>query len=412
MVLAYLTEVYNILLELSPSLLLGLLLAGILQVYLPKGLIQRRLSRNNTRSVLEAVLLGVPMPLCSCGVVPTAIGLRNGGASKGAATGFLISTPQTGLDSILVSASFLGWPFALFKVVAAFVTGMIGGLLVNATEKAQPVNPLATLPEMESDSPQKRHPFDVLRYAVFDLLAAIDLWLIVGILLAALIGWLVPDGALSDMTWTQGIGGMLIALAFSMPLYVCTTGSVPIAASLIAAGMPLGTALVFLMAGPATNIATMSIIYRALGKRVLAIYLGVVALMSMLFGLFFQWVLGAGAGTSVQMQHSHHESDWLAMASAAILVFLLALLSVQRLQRRFSVPIKSQGDTGLELILNVEGMSCQHCVATVKKTLEAQPGVQQATPDLNSGRVAIEGENLDGQALAQVVEKAGYKASL
>ena len=119
----YLTELWIVLLELSPALILGLLLAGVLRVYFPDGLVRAHLSQPTLGSAVRAALIGVPMPLCSCGVVPTAIGLRNQGASKGATTSFLISTPQTGVDSVLVSAAFLGWPFALFKVVAAFVTG-------------------------------------------------------------------------------------------------------------------------------------------------------------------------------------------------------------------------------------------------------------------------------------------------
>ncbi len=128
----FLLNLWQVFLDLSPSLLLGLLLAGMLHVYLPKGLIHRGMSRPNLTSALRASLVGVPMPLCSCGVVPAALALKNEGASKGATTSFLISTPQTGVDSLLVSASFLGWPFALFKLAAAFLTGLIGGSLVNA----------------------------------------------------------------------------------------------------------------------------------------------------------------------------------------------------------------------------------------------------------------------------------------
>ncbi|MBN1846749.1 MAG: permease, partial [Sedimentisphaerales bacterium] len=129
-----LAETWQIVRELSPWLLFGMLLAGILHVLLPAGFIRRHLGGSRLASVLKAVAAGVPLPLCSCGVIPTAIGLRKDGASKGAVTGFLISTPQTGVDSILVSATFLGWPFALFKVVSALVSGCVGGWLVNLTE--------------------------------------------------------------------------------------------------------------------------------------------------------------------------------------------------------------------------------------------------------------------------------------
>ncbi len=333
-------ETWRVMVELSPSLVLGLLLAGLLHVFLPPGLIRRRMAGNDAKSVLNAVLLGVPMPLCSCGVVPTAIGLSKEGASKGAATSFLISTPQTGVDSVLVSASFLGWPFALFKVAAAFVTGVLGGLLVNAAERERPgptMMPLSPLTALDT----RGRIFEVGRYALFELLAMIDIWIVTGVLASALITTLIPDGALNDVAFLQGLGGMLTVLVIALPLYVCTTGSVPIAASLIAAGMPLGSALVFLMAGPATNVATMGAVYRALGARVLAIYLGVVAVMSVLLGWLFDFVLG-GAGAAAAS--AHHESfAWWEQALAGATSLALVGLLVRRLVRSRRARLRTSG---------------------------------------------------------------------
>ena len=222
-------ELWTVLVELSPSLLLGLALAGALHVFLPRDLIRRRLSRSRARSVAEAVALGVPMPLCSCGVVPTALGLRRQGASRGAVTGFLISTPQTGVDSVAVSASLLGWPFAIFKLGAAAVTGMIGGLLVNATERSSGD---AARAEMPVEDPERRHPIvELVRYSLFELLAMIDVWIVVGVLVSAAITVAIPAGYLDDVTWVQGLGGMLVVFALALPMYVCSTSSVPIAAA-------------------------------------------------------------------------------------------------------------------------------------------------------------------------------------
>lgn len=402
----YPTELWRILLELSPSLLLGLLVAGLMHVYLPRGWIEARLSGSGPGAVLRAVLIGVPMPLCSCGVVPTAIGLKNQGASRAAATAFLISTPQTGVDSVLVSASFLGWPFALFKVAAAFVTGVIGGALVGLVApdevKPQPTGGAAATPDQPRGG-----LLQAARYAVFELLAMIDLWIAGGVLVAALISTVVPADFFLGATWAQGPIGMLLVLALSLPLYVCTTGSVPIAASLIAAGMPTGTALVFLMAGPATNVATMGAVYRTLGLRVLGIYLGTVAVMSVLLGMSFDFVLG-GAGAAAA--HHHHETSWLATGSAITLLALLVVLSSQRLARRITAATHRGDEDNMDLILQVDGMSCQHCVANVKKTLEAFDEVEEANPDLATGRVKVRGGQLDSSALVAAIEKAGYKA--
>jgi hypothetical protein len=402
-------EVWQVMLDLSPSLLLGLFIAGLMHVYLPQGLVRRGLNRPDLRSVTRASLVGVPLPLCSCGVIPTALGLRREGASKGATTAFMISTPQTGVDSILVSASFLGWPFALFKLAAAFVTGLIGGALVNRLTPDHE-NGAAPACAGEDDAAPRGGLKGAVRFAVFDLLAAIDLWLIAGVLVAALITTLLPADYLAEQGWTQGIGGMLLVLAISIPLYVCTTGSVPIAASLIAAGMPTGSALVFLMAGPATNVATLGAVYRTLGSAVLGVYLGVVIVMSILFGLAFDSLLQV---MPEPVEAHRHGIDWVATLSAVALTLLLGFLLARRLRQRTagspSPAREGAPEGGQALTLAVEGMSCGHCVANVKKTLEGLDAVLEADPDLASGLVRVRGAGLDEKTLAEAVERAGYR---
>ncbi len=402
---AFVAELWAITLELAWPLLLGLLLAGLLHVLLPTAFVRQQLSRPTFGSVLRAVLIGVPLPLCSCGVVPTAIGLKQQGASRGAATGFLISTPQTGVDSVLVSATFLGWPFALFKVAAAALTGLIGGALVNRLERGAPAPAPA---EQELVAAPRRHPLEVVRYAVFDLLAMIDLWLVVGVGFAALLGVLLPDDFFARHAWTQGLGGMLLVLVIALPLYVCTTSSVPIAASLIAAGMPAGAALVFLMAGPATNVATLGAVWRGLGGRVLAVYLGTVTVMSLGLGWLFDFVL-AGARAP---HHLHaHGASWLEQGSAALLVALLAFLLGRRLWLRLRSAAPLTQESAMDLTLKVDGMTCQHCVANVKRALEAVDKVAAAEPDLATGRVVVRGEQPEVAKLIAAVEAAGYRAA-
>jgi uncharacterized membrane protein YraQ (UPF0718 family)/copper chaperone CopZ len=405
---SYFHELWQVMLDLSPSLLLGLLIAGLMHVYLPKGFVHRGLNRPDLGSVTRASLIGLPLPLCSCGVIPTALGLRNEGASKGATTAFMISTPQTGVDSVLVSASFLGWPFALFKVVAAFMTGLIGGALANRFTEPDP-GETESLPSGSDNATPDGGFVGAVRYALFDLLAAIDLWILAGVLAAALISALLPADYLADQAWAQGIGGMLLVLAISIPLYVCTTGSVPIAASLIAAGMPTGTALVFLMAGPATNVATLGAIYRTLGARVLTIYLATVVVMSIFFGLTFDSLVEAMPATPVEHDHGF---DWVAVTSAVSLSVALGFLSVRRLRNRLHRVLGGRGadsfDRAAGLTLEVEGMSCGHCVANVKKALEGFDSVEEADPDLASGIVRVRGSHLDPSTLAAAVEKAGY----
>ncbi len=403
MIETYLIEVWRILVELSPPLLIGLLLAGLLHVTLPAGLIYRALSQPGFTSTLKAVMTGVPLPLCSCGVVPTALSLRRQGASNGATTGFLISTPSTGVDSILVSAAFLGWPFAIFKVFAAFVTGLIGGLIADkvapegmsrdaasATHKEQTRHTGGRLPEM-------------IRYAVIDLYGMIDRWVISGILIAAALTVALPDNFFHDTQWAQGPAGMLLMLAVAIPLYVCTTGSIPVAAAFIAAGMPTGTVLVFLMAGPATNIATIGAVYRTLGGRLLTVYIGTVIVMSIGFGLTFDFIL---PDAPVKPAHQHPTSG-PGIISALLLIAITIYLVIRR--HRHKQLSRQHGETDMELILKVQGMSCQHCVASVKESLERVAGVDTATPDLDTGNVMIKGDNPDREQLAAAIREAGYQ---
>jgi uncharacterized membrane protein YraQ (UPF0718 family)/copper chaperone CopZ len=405
----YLVELWGILLDLSPALLAGLLLAGLMRVYFPDRLVRAHMSRSDLPSVIRAALIGVPMPLCSCGVIPTAMGLRNQGASKGATTSFMISTPQTGIDSILVVGSFLGWPFAAFKVMAAFVTGVIGGTLVNRFAGRDGA--------AAGGSEQGEHwrtadsrVVAVLRYALFDILAAIDLWLIVGILLTAAITASVPADYLQQMAWTQGIGGMLLVLAIALPLYVCTTSSVPIAASLIAAGMPVGSALVFLMAGPATNVATIGAVYRTLGLRVLLIYLGTVIVSSIAFGMTFNFLISQDAGAATA--HRHGERAWWEIASALLLIGLMLFLSARRVLNRWRGDVVLSADeASSSVVLQVDGMTCQHCVANVRRAIESLGPVNKVVIDQGSGRVEVVGSQLQRGNLAQAVENAGYRVA-
>lgn len=316
----------------------------------------------------------------------------------------MVSTPQTGVDSVLVSASFLGWPFALFKLAAAFVTGLIAGVLVNRFTRPDQTDAAPDDEPTRDSAPGGL--LEALRYALFDLLGAIHLWIIAGVVIAAIIGTAVPAESMSALPLTQGVPGMLVVLAISIPLYVCTTASVPIAAALIAAGMPVGSALVFLMAGPATNVATLGAVYRTLGGRVLGIYLGTVVVMSIALGVAFDFVVQ----TPATFAHPHsHGASLAAQVSAIFLVALLVLLSVRRLVERWSVARETSSDTA-DLRLVVEGMSCQHCVANVKGTLESFPTVEQASVKLATGEVEVQGRDLDAAELIGAVQKAGYSA--
>ena len=355
MIVEYLQEVWEVLTALAPWLFLGAAIAALLKAFLPEGFISRHVGRPTLGHVVKAVVFGIPLPLCSCGVLPTAIGLRKEGASNGAAVGFLISTPQTGADSILVAASFLGWPLALFKVLAAFVTGVVGGVAVHwfDHENASSATEVDTILGSQSDgdcscgcscgdenveSGEPRWKGSI-RYALDDLLGSVYRYIVVGVLIAALIAVAVPSDYFARYPALTGILGMVVMAAIAIPLYVCSTGSVPIAASLIHAGMPAGSALVFLMAGPATNIATIGSISRSFGRRITAIYLGTVLIGSIAFGLIFQAILGEGwASTVIARDYNPPLTleiiEWVTAILLVVLFFRWSILDLHNWFRR------------------------------------------------------------------------------
>ncbi|MEM1413307.1 MAG: permease [Myxococcota bacterium] len=385
--MTFLDNAWDVWLQLAPWLLLGAAVASVLHAVLPRGLLARHLRGRG--GVLKAVALGVPLPLCSCGVIPAGLGLKKDGASDGASIGFLIATPQTGVDSALVSASFLGWPFALFKVAAAGVLGVAGGLLVGG-ESTTPLMPA----EAEGERPGLRAG---LAHGI-EMIESIAGWLVVGVLAsAALTTWLPPTAFAS----LDGPLGLLAVLAISLPLYVCATASVPIAAALVAGGFPAGAALVFLMAGPATNVATLGAVKASFGLRTTGIYLGVLVLGSLGAGLLFDALLPSSAAVTA----GHEHAGPLDVAAGLALLALLARPAIQVLRRAFRrAPAP---DASIEVA--VEGMTCGGCARRLEGVLGASPGVAAASVDLAAGTARVQGP-VDRDALCALIEQAGFQA--
>ena len=329
---------WHILLELAPWLLLGALVAGVLHDLLPADFLKRQLS--GSLGVFKAVTLGVPLPLCSCSVIPVGLSIKQVGASDGATVAFLISTPQTGVDSILVSAAFLGWPFALFKVASAAVTGLLGGWWTNL--KDRPTLPIVAAPGGDSSAPVNR--WVAVWLHSLELLRSIWRWLVLGVVVSAAITAFVPTNAMSALANFGGLAAMVVTLIVALPLYVCATASVPIAAALVASGLPVGAALVFLMAGPATNMATIGAVYRALGRRALTIYLTTVIVGSILCGWLFGFLIRA---ETVKVDHLHETGSWWSLASAVLLLALIVWFACQEflLVRKQTTPSPAPGTT-------------------------------------------------------------------
>ena len=412
MIMNVLREIWTLVNEMSPYLLLGFFIAGLLHVFVPARLYQRYLGKNDFRSVVWAALIGVPLPLCSCGVIPTAMSLRKEGASKGATTSFLIATPQTGVDSILATASLLGIPFAILRPVAALVTALFGGELVTLATRHEPNEGTRRQEEEKPKGAFWERCLDALRYGFVEMIEDIGKWLVIGLVVAGLITVFVPDDFFLRFAGTP-IVSMLVVLAISIPMYVCATGSIPIAVALMLKGITPGAALVLLMAGPASNMASILVIRKGLGKKTLWVYLLSITLGAMAFGLGVDYLLPRAWFTShlVQTHACCHTTPALFnIICSVVLCCLLVYALVMRFVPGHKHDHEHEQNIDMETrTFKVDGMMCNHCRANVEKTLQGLQGIDEVTVDLASGTATVKGEAPD-EAIIEAITGIGYQA--
>ena len=395
--------------EMSPYILLGFLIAGLLHAFVSRLTFARHLSGTGVKPVVKAALFGIPLPLCSCGVIPTAISLRRSGASRAASTSFLVATPQTGVDSIAATWSLLGPAFAVVRPVAALVTALFAGVSVGKTEKGDADTcteaVCAAQPEAEDDRPKGFWPrmTAALRYGYVDLVASIGTWLVIGLLVAALITVYVPaDFFAAFGRWP--IVSMLGVLIVAIPMYVCATGSIPIAMSLMLKGLSPGTALVLLMAGPAANFASFSLIAREMGRKAAFVYLAAIVAGAIGFGLLIDYLLPASwfsLHNTDMAQACHHHFSIFSTTCSVILAVLLIFAFIRRHKKTHL------NTTAMTKKYIVKGMNCPHCQASVAKAVKGVEGVTDAEVNLSTGEVTVQG-NPDDKAIADAVRAAGF----
>lgn len=394
--------------EMSPYILLGFLIAGIMHAFIPQRTFTRHLSGRGLSSVVKAAAIGIPLPLCSCGVLPTAIGMRRSGASKAASTSFLIATPQTGVDSIAATWSLLGPAFAVVRPVAALVTSLFGGLAVGKAEE----NPTEEHVHCVAEEQTERRSFgrkciDALRYGYLDLVGSIGGWLVFGLIVAAVITVYVPSDFFSILgDWP--LFSMIAVLIIAIPMYVCATGSIPIALSLMMKGLSPGTALVLLMAGPAANFASFALISREMGRKTAIIYLLAIIAGAMAFGLAIDYLLPSG-WFDVNALHAHacHQAhlNMFSTICSAILVALL-IVALIRGHRHNHVEISD-----LSKEYTIKGMNCSHCQAAVEEAISSVSGVEKVVVNLTTGIARVEGTH-DSDDVVSAVRKAGFDVEI
>lgn len=398
----FLNSLYATVAEMSPYLLLGFLFAGVLHVMVPTKIYRKYLSSNTFASVVYASLFGVPLPLCSCGVIPTAMSLRKEGASRGATVAFLTSTPQTGVDSILATYGVFGLPFAIVRPVAAFLTSLVSGILCNRLEAKDEA--CGTECDTADNRPQGNKIVAALRYGFYYMLQDIGPHLIVGLLLAAIISILVPDTFfLNFAQWP--VLQMIAILIVSTPMYVCATGSIPIASALLLKGFSPGAALVFLMAGPATNMASLMVIRKVLGGRTMWIYLLTIIAGAMFFGFVVDAFLPAEWFTG-NTEYTHCCMPEITPLQHACSIVFLCMLAFAILSKYL---IKDNKHRAMNTVVYiVGGMSCNHCRQSVEKAIAKLDGVESVSVDLATKTASVVGQ-VNDEAVRKAVEELGFE---
>lgn len=337
---------WDLVLESAPWLLVGYLLAGIIKQVIPASWVEKQLATPGYTSIFKGAFIGAPLPLCSCGVIPTALAIRKAGASKGATSSFLVATPETGVDSISFSYAMLGPIFAIARPIGALVSAIIAGILVllfdrEETPAAEPATTGSCCASKKSQlvadatPPLTQRLRSAVQYGYGRMIADTAKWLVIGLVAATLITAVVPQSFF--LQWGDGLVAMLIMVVVGLPMYICATASTPVAASLLFAGISPGAALVFMLTGPATNIATMGVIKEQLGLRSLVAYLAGVIGTAVTCGLILNQLYSA-FGWPLQLTMAEHGAGWpwWRQLLGVILVALLARVWLRPLWQRFT----------------------------------------------------------------------------
>ncbi|MCK4966849.1 SO_0444 family Cu/Zn efflux transporter [bacterium] len=399
-----LIESYNLANEMSPYILFGLLIAGLLHVVIPENKIYDSFSKNNIWSVVKASLFGIPLPLCSCGVIPVAALLKKKGSGKGPIMSFLVSTPTTGVDSILATYALLGPLFTIMRPAAALFAGLFSGVITNISEKNQEKNKdkvfVNTTEDIKSKTTYSDKIKNMFKYALYDLVDDIGKWLIIGIIIGGIIGYFVSGNLIE-----QNLGNPVLAyftmLVVGIPMYVCATGSIPIAASLIMKGLTPGAGLVFLIAGPATNTATISFIGGKLGKKSLIIYLVTMIFSAVLFGVLIDWLwIYLGKDINLIIGGKEMIPEWLKITSTILLTVLIINTFLKK---------REENIMGTGRIFNVPDMECEHCKNKIDSEIRKLDGIEDMKINLKTKKIEITGSASDERVIS-TINNSGYSA--
>lgn len=421
--------IYNfiyILSEMAPYLLFGFLVAGILSQLIPTSWVQRHLAGKGYSPIIKSAMVGVPLPLCSCGVIPVMASLRKQGANIPAMLSFILSTPQTGVDSILATYALLGLPMAIYRPFIALITALLGGSIYYWTSKKDI--------EKETDELEKSNGInnkdtnikyeintihiisESIHYGFITLPREISRTLIFGIVIASIITTFIPPGIITNFM-NVGVLQIFIAILVGIPIYVCATASIPVALSLIYLGASPGSALAFLIAGPATNIATISVVKQFLGKKAVIIYILTMVFSALFFGITFDYLVNIYPFFNIShithIQHSHEAFYNPIKVSSLLLFVLILVLGLLNIDPWMYIKkgTKKASQTDSYMKIKINGMTCNHCVKRITTLIKNISNVVDINVSLKDKTAVIYG-NPSFEEINRVLNTEGYSAEI
>jgi len=409
--IVFLREMWNLCVEMAPFLLLGMFVSGLISVFIDSSIIYRHIGSKNLISILKSTLFGIPLPLCSCGVIPVAATLRESGASKGSTVSFLVSTPQTGVDSIFLTYGMLGPIFALFRPMAALFSGVFSGIVINKIDDDQHHHLSNENLEKKDNQPLGQRIISGMRYGFISLPSDIFVPLFQGLIVAAAIAVVIPPDFIASHFASNTYIQFLMMLIISIPIYVCATASIPIAVALMAKGVSPGAAFVFLMAGPATNASSIAVIKNILGKKTLFLYLSLIAFTAIVFGLLLDIFLSNSPSTIPKLIHQHNHGGTFGIFMAILFLLIMGNAYLQNFLSRESNSAEQDidfDDSIGKIEMFVDGMTCGHCKESVENAVNSFNGVEHSSVDLSSGKVVISGGNIDEIAIREKIIARGF----
>ncbi|MBN1754990.1 SO_0444 family Cu/Zn efflux transporter [bacterium] len=405
--------------EMAFYLLLGFFFAGVIHIIFPSGLIYKHLGKANVCSIVKASLIGIPLPLCSCGVLPMAISLRKQGASKASVLSFLISTPTSGVDSIMATYSLLGLVFTIFRIVGSFITAFVAGiatLLFIPKEEIdeEPVCVDNSCAVCGSEEPHHHTLWEkisgIIKYGFWDLLEDSGKWVFIGVIVGGIITFLIPASLFERYLDNQFLS-MLVMLFIGIPIYVCATGSIPIVAALLMKGLSPGAGFVFLLTGPATNATSLTILVKYLGKKTVLLYLIILILCGILLGyaLNITWDFAGLPHISHIMSHGKLIPEIVKIFASIILAALIVSTYISTKIKRIKSRELVLTDTENTIRIKVPDMTCQHCVHAITKGLNQIENIKGLDINLETKIVEIEYEGEDPREEAlKIITGLGY----